>query len=198
MFTAKDPEAGRFVRHSAEHVMADAVKRLWPEVEIDVGRVDHSEKFQYDFRRAQPFTPDDLEQIEAKMREILSEGSAFERIEVSREEAASVLRRARREPQGQAARGHPRRRADHDLPHGEFFDLCRGPHVRDLTQIGAVKLLEASRGLLEGRREERAAAARLRHRVLVAEGSRGVRAAHRGGGARATTASSARSSISGA
>ena len=65
VFTARDPESGRFVRHSAEHVMADAVKRLWPSVEIDVGRVDHSEKFQYDFRRAQPFTPEDLERIES-------------------------------------------------------------------------------------------------------------------------------------
>ncbi len=144
VFTAKDPEAGRFVRHSAEHVMADAVKRLWPEVEIDVGRVDHSEKFQYDFRRAQPFTPDDLEQIEAKMREILSEGSAFERIEVSRQEAARFF--------GERGESLKVKRLE-DIPdgepitiyrHGEFFDLCRGPHVRDLKQIGAVKLLEAS------------------------------------------------------
>ena len=144
VFTARDPEAGRFVRHSAEHVMADAVKRLWPEVEIDVGRVDHSEKFQYDFRRAQPFTPGDLEQIEAKMREILSEGSAFERIEVSREEAAKFF--------GERGESLKVKRLE-DIPdgepitiykHGEFFDLCRGPHVRDLKQIGAVKLLEAS------------------------------------------------------
>ena len=144
VFTAKDSEAGRFVRHSAEHVMADAVKRLWPEVEIDVGRTDHSEKFQYDFRRARPFTPDDLAAIEAKMREILAEDSAFERIEISRDEAARFF----------AERGETLKvaRLD-DIPegepitiyrHGEFHDLCRGPHVQDLRQIGAVKLLEAS------------------------------------------------------
>ena len=63
LFTARDPEAGDFIRHSAEHVLADAVKRLWPDVEIDVGRVDHSEKFQYDFRFERAFTPEDLEQI---------------------------------------------------------------------------------------------------------------------------------------
>ncbi|HVR29711.1 MAG TPA: threonine--tRNA ligase [Thermoanaerobaculia bacterium] len=144
VFTAKDPEAGRFVRHSAEHVMADAVKRLWPEVEIDVGRVDHSEKFQYDFRRAQPFTPEDLARIESKMREILAEGSVFERIEISRQEAASFF--------AERGEGLKVKRLE-DIPldetitlyrHGDFYDLCRGPHVRDLGQIGTVKLLEAS------------------------------------------------------
>src|SRR5205085_11347900 len=50
IFTVKSPEAGEFIRHSAEHVLADAVKRLWPEAEYDAGRQDHSEKFQYDFR----------------------------------------------------------------------------------------------------------------------------------------------------
>ena len=144
VFTAKDHEAGRFVRHSAEHVMADAVKRLWPEVEIDVGRTDHSEKFQYDFRRAQPFTPEDLAKIESKMREILAEGSAFERIEIARDEAARFF--------AERGEGLKVKRLD-DIPpdqtitlyrHGDFYDLCRGPHVRDLRQIGAVKLLEAS------------------------------------------------------
>ncbi|HUP43547.1 MAG TPA: TGS domain-containing protein, partial [Thermoanaerobaculia bacterium] len=92
IFTTKSPEAGEYVRHSAEHVLADAVKRLWPEVEIDVGRQDHSEKFQYDFRFPRPFTPEDLERIEAKMNEILAEGSELERIEVSREEAERIFR----------------------------------------------------------------------------------------------------------
>jgi threonyl-tRNA synthetase len=124
--------------------MADAVKRLWPEVEIDVGRADHSEKFQYDFRRAQPFTPEDLARIEDTMREILAEGSAFERVEISREEAARFF----------AERGESLKvKRLEDIPpdetitiyrHGDFSDLCRGPHVRDLRQIGAVKLLESS------------------------------------------------------
>src|SRR5262245_49135974 len=91
LYTMKSPEAGEYVRHSAEHVLADAVKRLWPETEIDVGRKDHSEKFQYDFRFPRPFTPEDLVAIEAKMREILAEKSGFERSEVSREEAARLF-----------------------------------------------------------------------------------------------------------
>src|SRR5581483_7481417 len=90
--TPKHARAGEFVRHSAEHVMADAVKRLWPEVEYDAGRKDHSEKFQYDFRIGRPFTPEDLAAIEAKMREILAEDATFERVEVSRADAESIFR----------------------------------------------------------------------------------------------------------
>ena len=58
--TARDPQGGEVIRHSAEHVMADAVKRLFPEAQVDAGRADHSEKFQYDFKVAEPFTPEDL------------------------------------------------------------------------------------------------------------------------------------------
>ena len=142
--TAKSAEAGEFIRHSAEHVLADAVKRLWPEVEIDVGRKDHSEKFQYDFRFSRPFTPDDLERIEEKMNEILGEDHRFERIETTREEAAELF-----EEMGE----HLKVERLQDIPEGEtitlykdgpFVDLCRGPHVQKLSQIGAVKLLEAS------------------------------------------------------
>ncbi len=65
--TDRDPAAGEVIRHSAEHVMADAVKRLFPSAQVDVGRTDHSEKFQYDFLVERPFTPEDLERIEEEM-----------------------------------------------------------------------------------------------------------------------------------
>ena len=77
--TSRDPVGGEVIRHSAEHVMADAVKRLYPDVQIDVGRTDHSEKFQYDFLVDTPFTPADLEQIEKEMSKILAEKSEFTR-----------------------------------------------------------------------------------------------------------------------
>jgi threonyl-tRNA synthetase len=150
IFTTKSPEAGEFIRHSAEHVLADAVKRLWPEAEYDAGRQDHSEKFQYDFRFPRAFTPEDLERIEAKMREILAEGSAFERIEVSRDEAARLFA-----GMGESLKVERLR----DIPEGEtitlyrdggFTDLCRGPHAQTLSQIGAVKLLEASSVYFKG------------------------------------------------
>ena len=144
LFTLRDPEAGEYVRHSAEHVLADAVKRLWPDVEIDVGRQDHSEKFQYDFRFARPFTPEDLERIEATMRESLTEGAPFERREVSREEAAQLFREMGENLKVERLGDIPEGQPITVYRHGGFVDLCRGPHVQRADQIGAVKLLESS------------------------------------------------------
>jgi threonyl-tRNA synthetase len=150
IFTTKSPEAGEFIRHSAEHVLADAVKRLWPEAEYDAGRQDHSEKFQYDFRFPRPFTPDDLEKIEAKMREILAEGSAFERVEVSREEAAGIFAGLGETLKVERLRDIPEGETITLYRHGRFTDLCRGPHAQTLAQVGAVKLLEASSVYFKG------------------------------------------------
>jgi threonyl-tRNA synthetase len=144
IFTVKSPEAGEFVRHSAEHVLADAVKRLWPEAEYDAGRQDHSEKFQYDFRFSRAFTPEDLATIEEKMREILAEKSEFERVEVSREEAERTFRELGETLKLERLKDIPEGETITLYKDGRFVDLCRGPHVRDLSQVGAVKLLEAS------------------------------------------------------
>jgi threonyl-tRNA synthetase len=144
VFTVKSPEAGEFIRHSAEHVLADAVKRLWPEVEIDVGRKDHTEKFQYDFRFPRAFTPEDLARIEETMREILAEGSELERIEVSRDEAERIFRGMGETLKVERLKEIPEGETITLYRHGRFTDLCRGPHARNVGQIGAVKLLEAS------------------------------------------------------
>jgi threonyl-tRNA synthetase len=144
LFTVKSPEAGEFIRHSAEHVLADAVKRLWPEAEYDAGRKDHSEKFQYDFRFPRAFTPEDLEKIEEKMREILAEGSAFERVEVTREEAERIFRGLGETLKVERLKDIPEGETITLYKDGPFTDLCRGPHAQSLSQIGAVKLLEAS------------------------------------------------------
>ena len=144
VFTGKSPEAGDFIRHSAEHVMADAVKRLWPEVEIDAGRQDHSEKFQYDFRFPRAFTPEDLERIEAKMSEILAENHTFERIEVSRDEAARIFDEMGENLKVERLADIPEGETITIFKDGDFADLCRGPHVQRLSQIGAIKLLESS------------------------------------------------------
>jgi threonyl-tRNA synthetase len=142
--TTRDAAAGEVIRHSAEHVMADAVKRLFPGVQIDVGRADHSEKFQYDFKVERPFSPEDLARIEAEMQRILAERTPFTREVVSRDEARARL----------AALGEELKLSRlEDIPGGElitlfqhagFVDLCRGPHVQHTGQIGAVKLLEAA------------------------------------------------------
>jgi len=140
--TSRDPEGGEVIRHSAEHVMADAVKRLWPATQIDVGRSDHSEKFQYDFDIPVRITPDDLPRIEAEMATIVAEDAVFERLVVSRDEAKRLF-----SEQGESLKVS---RLD-DIPvgqditifrHGRFSDLCRGPHVQRAGQIGAWKLTE--------------------------------------------------------
>ena len=144
LLTLRDPESGDFLRHSAENVLADAVKRLWPEVEIDVGRQDHSEKYQYDFRFPRAFTPEDLDLIEAKMGEILAEDHVLERLEVSREEAESRLREMGETIKIERLKDIPEGEPITFYTHAAFFDLCRGPHAQRLSQIGAVKLLETS------------------------------------------------------
>jgi threonyl-tRNA synthetase len=148
--TARDPQGGEVIRHSAEHVMADAVKRLFPNAQIDVGRTDHGEKFQYDFLVERPFTPQDLERIEEEMRRILAEAAPFTREVVGREEA-----KARFAEMGE----HLKVARIDDIPegdpitvfhHGGFEDLCRGPHVQRADQIGAVKLVELAGAYWKG------------------------------------------------
>lgn len=142
LITAKDAEAGEVIRHSAEHVMADAVKRLWPGTQIDVGRSDHTEKFQYDFDIPERLGPDDLERIEAEMTRIVAEDAPFEREVVTRDQARRLfeslgegLKLSRLDDIGEDAEITLFR-------HGEFVDLCRGPHVQSARQIGAFKLTE--------------------------------------------------------
>ncbi|MCP5059488.1 MAG: threonine--tRNA ligase [bacterium] len=142
--TAKDPQGADVIRHSAEHVMADAVKRLFPEAQVDAGRADHGEKFQYDFKVDAPFSPEDLERIEAEMRKIVKEKCAFTREEVSREEAERIFRELGEELKLSRLADIPEGQAITLFRHGQFVDLCRGPHVQTTKQIGALTLLEAA------------------------------------------------------
>lgn len=148
--TVRDPEAGPFVRHSAEHVLADAVKRLFPDAHYDAGRKDHSEKFQYDFRFPRAFTQDDLVRIEGVMNEILKEDLPFERIEISREEAARLFAEQGNDLKLERLRDIPAGETITIFRHGAFVDLCRGPHVQRTSQIGAVRLLEAAGSYFKG------------------------------------------------
>jgi len=142
--TAKSPQGGEVLRHSAEHVMANAVKHLFPAVQIDVGRTDHSEKFQYDFLTEGPFTPEDLERIEAEMKRILAEDAPFLREEVSRAEAKRLFGAMGEELKVSRIDDIPEGEPITLFRHGDFVDLCRGPHVQHAGQIGAFKLLEVA------------------------------------------------------
>jgi len=142
--TGKDPQAGEVIRHSAEHVMADAVKRLFPNAQVDVGRTDHSEKFQYDFLMERPFSPEDLEAIEKEMWKILAEKSEFEREVMRREDAEAFFLARGEELKISRIADIPE---DQDITifrHGEFADLCRGPHVQRTNQIGAFNIIESA------------------------------------------------------
>ncbi len=142
--TKKDPAAGEVIRHSAEHVMADAVKRLFPDAQIDVGRSDHSEKFQYDFLVERPFTPEDLERIEKEMGTIVAEKSTFSREVVSRDEARAWFQGQGEELKVSRLEDVPEGEDITLFRHGDFVDLCRGPHVQRADQIGAWKLTDVA------------------------------------------------------
>jgi threonyl-tRNA synthetase len=148
--TSRDSAGGDVIRHSAEHVMADAVKRLFPNAQVDAGRADHSEKFQYDFLVDEPFTPEDVERIEKKMNDIVAENARFERLVVSREEARRRFSEMGEELKLQRLDDIPEGQEITLFQHGEFVDLCRGPHVQRADQIGAVRLLETSGSYFRG------------------------------------------------
>jgi threonyl-tRNA synthetase len=141
ILTAADPEGIEVVRHSTAHVMAAAVKELFPEARITIGPAIEN-GFYYDFDVAVPFTPEDLDRIEKRMAEIAKADLPFERIEASREEARALFP------------GEPYKAELLDaIPEGEtvslyrvgpFLDLCRGPHVPSSGRVGAFKLTGTS------------------------------------------------------
>ena len=142
VITARDPEGGQVIRHSAEHVMADAVKRLWPATQIDVGRSDHSEKFQYDFDVPVRLTPEDLPRIEAEMAKIVAEDRPFEREILSRADAERLFVSLGESLKVSRLADIPAGEEITVFRDGDFVDLCRGPHVQRTGQIGAWKLTE--------------------------------------------------------
>ncbi|MDP2625488.1 MAG: threonine--tRNA ligase [Candidatus Rokubacteria bacterium] len=136
------PEPLPTLRHSTSHVMAQAVKQLFPEVRVAIGPA-IADGFYYDFRRATPFTPEDLERIEARMRELVKADLPFVREEWARAEAIRHFKEQDEPFKVEILEGL-------DVPavsvyrQGDFLDLCRGPHVRSTRGIKAFKLLSSS------------------------------------------------------
>ena len=134
-------EALYALRHSAAHVLATAVRELFPEAGIGFGPPIEN-GFYYDFEVPRPFTPEDLEAIEARMREVAKQGYGFERRELSRTEAEALfgddplkLERLAEIPEGETISSYT---------DGPFTDLCRGPHVPDTSEVKHFKLLSAA------------------------------------------------------
>ena len=142
ILTRDDPETLELIRHDAAHVMAEAVQELYPGTQVTIGPVIEN-GFYYDFARAEPFTPDDLPKIEAKMREIVARDAAFN-CEVIDRKAAKKLFRDKGEmfklelidaiPEGDEIKIYSQE---------TWLDLCRGPHMTSTGKVGkGFKLLK--------------------------------------------------------
>jgi threonyl-tRNA synthetase len=132
-----DPDALAVLRHSAAHLLAEAVRRLYPGVKIAIGPPIEN-GFYYDFQFPEPISEDALERIEEEIRRELAEGRSWERQEVSRDEA-----RERFQAEGEDYKVELVDTADGDISlytQGDFTDLCRGPHLQDSQPIKAVRL----------------------------------------------------------
>ena len=137
------------LRHSAAHLMAQAVKQLFPETKVTIGPV-IEDGFYYDFFREAPFVPEDLEKIEARMKEIAKQGLAINRKEIPRAEAIKMFG-----SMNESFKQEIIEDIDSDDPisvytQGEFTDLCRGPHVESTAALGAFKLLHTSSAYWRG------------------------------------------------
>jgi len=130
------------LRHSAAHVMADAVKRLFPEAKLAIGPA-IEDGFYYDFDYPKGFSTGDLEKIEKVMQEIIDSGVPFEREEVSKAEAKKIFEKLNETYKIEILSELKEDNAT-IYTHGNFVDLCRGPHVSNTKEIKAFKLLKVA------------------------------------------------------
>src|SRR5262249_38300489 len=137
--TPSSAEGLEVLRHSSAHLMAQAVKRLFPDVQITIGPVIEN-GFYYDFKREGAFTPEDLERIETEMKAIVSENFAVSREETPRDDAVNMFRDMGEHYKAEIIAGIPSNEAISLYRQGEFVDLCRGPHVPSTAGIAAFKL----------------------------------------------------------
>ncbi|MBI3327436.1 MAG: threonine--tRNA ligase [Nitrospinae bacterium] len=137
-----DPEGQRIYHHSTTHIMAQAVKALFPETKITIGPA-IEEGYYYDFDRKQPFTPEDLERIEAKMRDIIAADYPVHRMEWPRTHVREYF-----QERGEDYKIELLNEFEGDTfscyQQGEFIDLCVGPHVYSTGRIKAIKLLKVA------------------------------------------------------
>ena len=140
LLTPEDPQALKILRHSTAHVMADAVKALFPTAQVTIGpAIDNG--FYYDFDYEPGFTGEDLEKIEAKMKEIAGTRAPFRRFVMPREELAKTFKDMGEHYKVEIINGIPGNEDTSYYKHGAFMDLCRGPHIPHTGFIkGSIKL----------------------------------------------------------
>jgi threonyl-tRNA synthetase len=137
-----DPTPLSMLRHSTSHVMAQAVKRLFPDVKVAIGPA-IEDGFYYDFAKSEPFTPEDLARIEDVMREIVKADLPFERQELPRQDAIAFFHDRGERFKVEILQGIEAERVSL-YRQGDFIDLCRGPHVARTSELRAFKLLSSS------------------------------------------------------
>ncbi|MEW6726779.1 MAG: threonine--tRNA ligase [Bacillota bacterium] len=154
-FLTFDDEEGRQVyRHSTAHIMAQAVKRLFPDARIAIGPA-IAGGYYYDFDVDEPFTPEDLARIEAEMEKIVKENAPFERSVVSRQEALEYFRNRNEPYKVELIEDLPEDAEISMYRQGDFTDLCAGPHVPSTGYIKAFKLLNPAGAYWRGNEQNK-------------------------------------------
>ena len=146
--TPKSPDALALYRHSTAHLTANAVKRLFPTVQIGIGPAIEN-GYYYDFNPERPFTPEDLVAIEAEMRRIIAENNTVERLEMSKDEAIRIFEDQRDPLKVEIIRGIPDGTVS-CYRQKDFIDLCRGPHVPATGKLGVFKLTHTAGAYWKG------------------------------------------------
>ena len=152
ILTANDPEGLRTIRHTCSHVMAEAVKRLFPEAKLAIGpSIDTG--YYYDFDH-EPFSRDDLDKIEAEMKKIIKEGHELKRFTLPREEAIKFMEEKGEPYKVELIRDLPEGSEISFYDQGDFTDLCAGPHLMSTKGIKAFKLTSSSMAYWRGDAEK--------------------------------------------
>ncbi|MBD8879199.1 threonine--tRNA ligase [Rhodanobacter sp. 7MK24] len=141
--TEKSPEALEILRHSTAHLLAQAVQRLYPGAQVTIGPVIDN-GFYYDFAYERPFTPDDLEKIQAEMEKIVKEALPVTRNVKSRDDAVAFFRGIGEAYKAEIIESIPANEELSLYSQGEFTDLCRGPHVPNTGKLRAFKLMKVA------------------------------------------------------
>lgn len=139
--TKKDDAALKAMRHDCAHVLAEAVKEIWPETQVTIGPA-IKDGFYYDFARTEPFTPDDLEKIEKRMKEIIHRNEEIIRSEMDRDEAVKFFTDMGETYKAELISAIPTGQTITLYKQGDFIDLCKGPHLPSTKYVGdAFKLM---------------------------------------------------------
>jgi len=142
--TRDDPRALELIRHDAAHVLAEAVQSLWPGTQVTIGPVIEN-GFYYDFARNAPFTPEDFPAIENKMREIIARDKPFTKEVWDREKTKQVFRDKGEAFKVELIDAIPEDQQIKIYKQGDWFDLCRGPHMTSTGKVGnAFKLMHVA------------------------------------------------------